>query len=168
MRLALALCLFAALPAAAQDSPVVKILSNHWATTRTYTLAVAAQMPEDQYSFKPTPGQMSFGEQMLHIASANTYFFGKMAGVKPPAGPAKSAAADKAAVIKALTDSFDFVAAQMASMQDSQLAEVVDTGDGKMTRSEGVMLAFDHTAHHRGQTLVYLRLKGIVPTEYKF
>ena len=147
---------------------MVNLLAKHWTTTRTYTLAVAAQMPADQYTFKPTPAQMSFGEQMLHIASANTYFFGKMTGIKPPAGPAKSAAADKAAVIKALTESFDFAAAQIAALKDAQLLEVVDTGDGKMSRYEGVLLAFDHTAHHRAQTLVYLRLKGIVPTEYKF
>ena len=147
---------------------MVKLLSTHWATARTYTLAVAAQMPDDQYTFKPTPAQMSFGEQMMHIASANSYFFGKMTGATPPAAPAKTAAANKAAVIKALTESFDFVAAQMATMKDSQLLEVVDTGDGKMSRYEGAMLAFDHTAHHRGQTLVYLRLKGVVPTEYKF
>ncbi len=168
MRLALALCFLAALPAAAQDSPLVKILTNHWTTARTYTLAVAAQMPEEHYTFKPTPAQMTFGEQMLHIANANGYFFGKMTGVKPPAGPDKAAAANKAAVVKALTESFDFAAAQMAAMKDSQLLEMVESGEGKMTRFEGVMLAFDHTAHHRAQTLVYLRLNGIVPTEYKF
>ena len=48
------------------------------------------------------------------------------------------------------------------------MMNMVDTGDGKMTMMEGVLLALDHTAHHRAQTLVYLRLKGIVPTEYKF
>lgn len=168
MRLALALCFLAALPAAAQDNPLVSTLSKHWATTRTYTLAVAAQMPPDQYTFKPTPAQMSFGEQMLHIANANGYFFGKMTGAKAPAGPDKSAAGDKAAVIKALTESFDFVAAQMATLKDSQLLEIVESGEGKMSRFEVLLLAFDHTAHHRAQTLVYLRLKGIVPTEYKF
>lgn len=147
---------------------MVKILATHWTTARTYTLAVAEQMPADQYTFKPTPAQMSFGEQMLHIASANTYFFGKMTGAKGPAGPGKTAAADKAAVLKALAESFDFAAAQIAALKDSQLLEVVDSGEGKMTRDEGVLLALDHTAHHRAQTLVYLRLKGIVPTEYKF
>jgi len=29
-------------------------------------------------------------------------------------------------------------------------------------------LAVDHTAHHRGQCIVYLRMKGIKPTDYQF
>ena len=147
---------------------MVKALSKHWTIAKTYTLAVAEQMPADQYTFKPTPAQMSFGEQMLHIASANVYFFKKMTGATGPAAPAKSAAADKAAVIRALNESFDFAAAQLAALKDAQLLDIVETGEGKMTRDEGVLLAFDHTAHHRAQTLIYLRLKGIVPTEYRF
>jgi uncharacterized damage-inducible protein DinB len=37
-----------------------------------------------------------------------------------------------------------------------------------MSGHEVLMLAWDHTTHHRGQLIVYLRLKGIKPTDYKF
>ncbi len=168
MRLALAFCLLASLPLSAQDNKLVKLLSSHWATTSTYTLAVAQQMPEDQYGFKPTDAQMTFGQQMMHIANANGYFFGKMTGVKGPALGDPKAPITKAGVISALKSSFDFAQAQLDKATDASLMSIVDTGDGKMTMFEGVLLGLDHTAHHRAQTLVYLRLKGIVPTEYKF
>lgn len=168
MRLALALCFFASLPIAAQDNNLVKTLSTHWATSKTYTLAVAEQMPDDQYNFKPTDAQMTFGAQMMHIANANAYFFGKMTGDKAPSLGDPKAVPTKAAVLAALNASFDFAAAELNKATDAQLMKMVDTGDGKMTMFEGVLLGLDHTAHHRAQTLVYLRLKGIVPTEYKF
>ena len=38
----------------------------------------------------------------------------------------------------------------------------------QMSGLELVMLAFDHTTHHRAQTEMYLRAKGITPTEYTF
>ncbi len=38
----------------------------------------------------------------------------------------------------------------------------------QMSGHEVLMLAWDHTTHHRGQLIVYLRLKGIKPTDYKF
>ena len=31
-----------------------------------------------------------------------------------------------------------------------------------------LLLAYHHTAHHRGQAIVYLRLKGIEPPKYRF
>jgi uncharacterized damage-inducible protein DinB len=37
-----------------------------------------------------------------------------------------------------------------------------------MTALEAVILAFDHVEHHRGQCIVYLRVKGIKPVDYRF
>ena len=143
MRLALALCLFASLPLAAQDNKLVKTLSTHWTTTKTYTLAVAEQMPEDQYSFKPTDAQMTFAGQMMHIAESNTYFFGKMSGAKPPSIGDPKTTTSKAAVLAALKTSFEFAGAQLDKATDAQMMNMVDTGDGKMTMMEGVLLAFE-------------------------
>jgi uncharacterized damage-inducible protein DinB len=37
-----------------------------------------------------------------------------------------------------------------------------------MTGFEWLWAYFTHTAHHRGQLEVYLRLKGIKPPDYEF
>ena len=160
------LCLFAALPLAAQDKTVVDILKKHVTTSRDFTLAVAKQMPEDQYGFKLTPDQMSFGEQMAHIANANGFFFGKMTGAKGPTVNAKTITKDSA--VEGLTKAFDFAIEQLNTFTDAKLKDTVDTGDGKMTGLEGVMLLLDHTTNHRASAEMYLRAKGIKPTEYRF
>jgi uncharacterized damage-inducible protein DinB len=150
----------------AQENPLVAKLATHWATSKTFTLAVADQMPAADYSFKPNPEQMSFGEQMAHIATSNGYFFSMLTGEKSPI--AKPADYQKATVEKLLGDSFDYCAGILPKLTAEQLHKTYDTPDGKMTGFEIILFAMDHTAHHRGQTEVYLRVKGIKPTDYQF
>ena len=46
----------------------------------------------------------------------------------------------------------------------------VQTRDGDMEMSDYdvIMLAYNHTAHHKGQATTYLRLAGMVPPQYRF
>jgi uncharacterized damage-inducible protein DinB len=41
-------------------------------------------------------------------------------------------------------------------------------GTRKMTGFEWLWSYFTHTAHHRGQAEVYLRVKGVKPPDYVF
>ncbi len=150
----------------AADDSIVQLLRKHIQTSRDFTIEVAKQMPADQYGFKLTPEQMSFGEQMVHIANANGFFFGKMTGTKGPAADPKKAT--KESTIAALQTSFDFALAELAKIKDAKLMDMVETGDGKMTMMEGVMLFLDHSTNHRASEEMYLRVKGIKPAEYRF
>jgi uncharacterized damage-inducible protein DinB len=162
----IALAILAASPILAQENPLLSKLAAHWATSKQFTIAVADQMPAGDYSFKPNPAEMSFGEQMAHIATANAYFFSVLTGEKSPIG--KPADYQKATVEKLLNDSFDYCAAMFPKLTDEQLHKTYDTPDGKMTGIEVILFSMDHTAHHRGQTEVYLRVKNIKPTDYQF
>jgi len=157
-----------ALPMLAQEGPagVMPILVQHWKTSKQYVVALAEQMPAGDYSFKPNPAEMSFGEQMAHIAQSNGYFFSKLSGKKNPIS--KPANYDKATVLKMLNASYDFCIDALGSLEPEQMHATIDTGDGKMSGIEVLLLAADHTAHHRGQAIVYLRLKNIKPAEYQF
>lgn len=166
MKTIAALALVCCAPLLAQDNAMVNLLIGHLKTSKQFTIAVAGQMPPDQYAFKLTAPQMSFAEQMIHISNANGFFFGKMFGAKGPTFDPKKA--DKTTVIADLNSSFDFAIATLGGINDAKLREVVDTGDGKMTALEGVMLTLDHTTNHRASSEMYLRAKGITPTEYKF
>lgn len=53
--------------------------AKHFAALEQLSVAVAQAMPADQYTFKPHPESMSFGELMLHIAITN---YGFCAGLK--------------------------------------------------------------------------------------
>src|ERR1019366_8254098 len=103
------------LPVLAQEGGMPPQLGDHWKTSKKYVLALAEQMPAADYSFKPNPAEMSFGEQMAHIAGSNSYFFATLSGQKDPLG--KLANFEKATVIKMLNDSYDFVIATMGTIK---------------------------------------------------
>jgi uncharacterized damage-inducible protein DinB len=152
-------------PALAQEGVPQKLI-DHWKASKKYVLALADQMPAGDYGFKPNPDEMSFGQQMAHIASANAFFFATLSGQKSPI--AKPANYDKATVTKTLSDSYDFVIAALQGLDPARLHQTFDMEGGKMEGFEVLLLATDHTAHHRGQCIVYLRAKGIKPVDYDF
>src|SRR5476651_177101 len=83
-----------------------------WQRAKTYTKQYLDAMPEDGYTFKPTPEMRTFAQQMLHLSDAN-YFFGATGSGKPsPMGQTsneKTVAQTKDATTKAVMDSYDFV-----------------------------------------------------------
>jgi len=123
-------------------------------------------MPAESYGFKPVPEEMSFAEQLLHIAEANTYFFSTVTGDK--FAEAKPTSLDKDSVLKYVRDSFDWTNAELAKVTPDEIRKSYPLEGQQMSGHEVLMLAWDHTTHHRGQLIVYLRLKGIKPTDYKF
>lgn len=150
-------------------------LEKHWKVTGEFTLAVADAMPADGYSFKPVPAELSFGQLMLQVAGANLNACSLASGMtRPPTPPdvakavkAETADVDKAMAIGFLKQTFAFCDQAVASMTPAKFDAVVGT-TRKMTGFEWLWSYFTHTAHHRGQAEVYLRMKGIKPPDYRF
>ncbi len=160
MKTLLAISVLAAFPILAQEANEVQ---NHWKTSQQFTLAVANAMPDSDYTFKAAAPEMSFGEMVVHIAQANGAYCGRAAGQKSPIG---KAAADKASATKALQQSFEFCQAALAGITD--LNKMMGAPGHQMSARELLWAGFTHTAHHRAQLEVYLRLKGIKPPDYEF
>lgn len=166
------LCLFGILASArllaqtADNTAIVKALQKHWQSSKELTLAVANAMPEDGYSFKATDAEMSFGAQMNHIAQADNNYCSLAIGEKAPTN--KQTDTSKAAAIQNLNAAFDYCLAGIAKMTDAELEQKVTARGSEISRFELFWGGFTHTAHHRGQAEVYLRLKGITPPTYKF
>ncbi len=175
MRKLLLTTLALALPALAQTS-IKDALVKHWKTTGEFTIAVAKAMPADSYNFRPNPEEMSFGHVMAHIGQANLGACAVASGLDRPAVPAKLAAllrdehsdVDRATAISFLQTTFDFCNRAVDSMTPAKLDAMVGPGNRKMTGYEWLWAYFTHTAHHRGQAEVYLRVKGIKPPDYTF
>lgn len=171
----LAIVLAIAIPAIAQTT-VKDSLAKHWKVTGDFTLAVAKLMPAEDYGFRPVPEELSFSQVMIQVAGANISACANASGMARPTIPAKISQAvreektevDKGSVIQFLTDSFDFCNQAVASMTPEKLDAVVGPGNRKMTGFEWLWAYFTHTAHHRGQAEVYLRVKGIKPPDYVF
>ena len=165
-----------AVPLLAQTT-VKDALGKHWKTSGEFTLAVAGTMPAEGYNFRPNPEEMSFGELMAHIAGVNLNACANASGLARPALPPKIAEwskdpvkvdVDKETAIPFLRDSFDFCNKAVASMSPDRMDTVVGPPARNLTGFEWLWAYFTHTAHHRGQAEVYLRVKGIKPPEYTF
>ena len=142
-----------------------------WQRAKLYTKAYLDAMPEDGYGFKPTPEIRSFAQQMLHLSDAN-YVFATVASDKPnPVGDIlaahnvneKTVSPTKEAVTKAVMDSYDWVITTLQNMTVDQLQETTKFGKHDLARSGLYGKAFEHQTHTRGQTAIYLRLKGVTP-----
>ena len=75
-RIAVVCVALAGLPVFAQQLDIKAVVLKHLKTSRDFTLKVADQMPEADYGFKLTAPQMSFAEQMVHIAQDQAFILG--------------------------------------------------------------------------------------------
>ena len=170
----LLMALALALPALAQTT-IKDALVKHWKVTGDFTIAVARLMPADSYGFRPVPEELSFGQLMVQIGGANLNACALASGRQRPAVPEKLTQAlrdekidiDRDAALQFLTDSFAFCNDAVASMTPEKLDAIAGT-TRKMTGFEWLWSYFTHTAHHRGQAEVYLRVKGIKPPDFVF
>jgi uncharacterized damage-inducible protein DinB len=166
-----------ALPVLAQttgfaQTTVKEALVKHWKVTGDFTIKVAQAMPAESYNYRPVPEELSFGQLMGQIGHANANACATASGMKAPAVPEKVNASgkdpdvlDKASAIQYLTATFDFCNQAVAAMTPEKFDAA---GPRSMTGFEWLWSYFTHTAHHRGQAEVYLRMKGIVPPTYTF
>lgn len=138
--------------------------SKHFDALSKLSIAVAEAMPPDHYGFRPHPESMNFGELMSHIATTNYQFCAGLKDTDPPSLPSPS---DKAAVVKFLSDSFDYCSAVIPGLTDTQLNASHNSPDGRLPGREVLLAMYIHVAHHRGQAEIYLRDKGIRPPGYR-
>lgn len=151
-------------------------LVDHWKKSADFTVAVAKAMPAESYNFRPSPEEMSFGHVIAHIAAANAGACAVASGRQRPAAPAgladklrdEMSDVDRETAISYLTATFDFCDKAIDSMTPAKLDAKVGPANRQMTGFEWLWAYFTHTAHHRGQVEVYLRVKGIKPPDYVF
>ena len=138
-----------------------------WQRAKTYTKTYLDAMPADGYSFKPTPEIRSFAQQMLHLATDNYGFAAYASGKPAPDADTaleKTVQPTKEATTKAVMDSYDFMISTLQGMQPDQMNEMLKRRNGtEMSRANIFGKGFEHQTHHRGQTTIYLRLKGVTP-----
>ena len=145
----------------AQTNPVVAEQKAVYTANKNNLIKAAEKMPEDAYSFKPTPEMQTFGERMLHIANQIGTCSGMTGERKPNAAAGKTAKADIVAGLKA---SFDACDVAWDSMNDKTAMEMV-AGRGGQQRSKlsGLIGNTTHNTEMYGYISVYMRLKGVVP-----
>jgi hypothetical protein len=77
-------------------SNLVCEVENDWSRNNVLIYGLASAMPEEKYSYKPTPAQQSFGERVLHVAQVNLMLL-RALGANTPAPSIDMQATSKAA-----------------------------------------------------------------------
>jgi uncharacterized damage-inducible protein DinB len=175
LKLTLFTILALAVPAFSQTT-IKDAMIKHWKATGDLTLAVAKAMPAEDYSFRPNPEEMSFGQLMAHIALADRGACANASGMAAPALPGVIADfakdnkkdVDKESAVAFQEQTFDFCNKAVTGVSLEQLDKIAGPPARNLTGYEWLWSYFTHTAHHRGQAEVYLRVKGIKPPTYVF
>jgi uncharacterized damage-inducible protein DinB len=136
-----------------------------WERGKKFMTEYLAAMPEDGYSFKPTPEIRSYSQQMMHVADANFAFASAASGKASPYQGSAEKASDhsKATVTKTVMQSIDFTIEALKGISDADFEKKVKVFGQELTVESTLSKSFEHMCHHRGQTTIYLRLKGIKP-----
>jgi uncharacterized damage-inducible protein DinB len=152
----------------AQASPPAAItasagLKNLYTTSRGWILRAAQTMPEEHYTFKPTPDVRSFGELIGHIANTQYNF---CAPARKTASPNKDniekTATTKAALVAALQEAFAFCDPAY-EISDAGMTEAVKMGQREAAAGYTLTFNVAHNFEHYGNIVTYMRLKGLVP-----
>ncbi|MGE0126800.1 MAG: DinB family protein [Blastocatellales bacterium] len=151
--------------------PIATLVAD-WTRARDYTKEYLDAMPEDGLAFKPTPDIRSFAEQMIHLAGGNFGFIATATGIANPYQGKDVTKMEelktKAGLTKFVMESYDFVINAAKGVDLKKSGEPVKLfGRFETTRGGAWSKSFEHQTHHRGQTTIYLRLKGIKPPNEK-
>ena len=150
---------------AAQALSVQAEMLKDWTALKDTMNKIANAMPEEKFTFKATPAERTYGEQVMHVAQINARFLG-LVGSKATAPAIDAKATGKAATIKAMDDSFDYGTAVLKEQTDQTMVQAAAMPPGFLgpsTRARMFTFLIGHTWDIYGQMAVYLRLSGVTP-----
>jgi uncharacterized damage-inducible protein DinB len=154
-------------PSAAQTgggaSSHVAVLKAQAETVRSLVLRTAEKVPEDLYSFKPTPEIRSLGALLGHIADGNALICSLANGERPTFAPVNEKKTTRAELVAALKASFAVCDKVFDATTDANASTPVDMFGQKQTRLGVLAFNNSHTWEHYGNLVTYMRLKNIVP-----
>ena len=126
-------------------------------------IAAAEKMPEENYSFEPTPDVRSFGQLIGHVADAQNMFCAIASGDTPSPKGIEKSKTSKADLVAALKDAVAYCNKTYSNMTDAQGSQMVKFMKYNLARLSVLSVNTAHTDEHYGNIVTYLRLKGIVP-----
>jgi uncharacterized damage-inducible protein DinB len=156
-----------------------KQLVDSMRVVRKNTIAIAEDIPEAQYDYRPAPDSCSVREILLHMASMTLFDFhiheeqkrtsmegfdfrGFFAGLPTN----EKCSLPKAEIMAVLRDEGERWCDWVEKLPEARAVEIVarsGTGPGGKSRFEMLINSKEHEMHHTAQLMVIERLLGIVP-----
>jgi uncharacterized damage-inducible protein DinB len=154
------------LPAQSSD-PLSAGAKTLYTMAKNNVLKSAEEMPEENYSFKPTESVRTFGQLVGHVADGQYEFCSSVVGdgVKPP--EVEKNKTTKADLIEGLKTAFVYCDKAYNGLTDAQAAASVKFFGRDMAKLTVLNFNTAHTDEHYGNMVTYLRMKGLVPPSSK-
>jgi uncharacterized damage-inducible protein DinB len=153
-----------AAPPVGPTDPLSRAIFGMYNSIKRNLTESADKVPEADYSFQPTKDVRTFTQMFAHIANSQ---FSICAGPKGEANPNKDdfekTALTKAAVVKALADSFAYCDTVYGTLTDAKALELIKAGQNQVPRARGLISNVAHDNEHYGNLVTMMRLKGMVP-----
>jgi len=134
-------------------------LVDTYRTERLKTLSVWSQVPDDRMVFRPEPRARSPLEHMVHQCVSEDTWMRSMLGIAV-SGPALPSHESRLAFIEHYGACSSERLAVLEGKPDGWFEEPTTFFDVVRSRAWVLTRRFTHSAHHRGQLTVYLRLWG--------
>jgi len=153
-------------PAAQSAPPANPITSSErglYSFVSGAVVAAAQKMPEENYSFRPTPEVRSFGQIVGHVADAQYMFCSLASGEPNPAKGIEKSKTAKADLVAALKEAVAYCNKAYDGMTDAKGSEMVKFMNYDLAKLTVLSLNTAHADEHYGNIVTYLRIKGIVP-----
>jgi uncharacterized damage-inducible protein DinB len=153
-----------ALHAQATTNPVVASAREIFTRQSALIAKAAEQMPEDKYSYHPTPDQRTFAQIIAHVVQSDFGVCGILAGSPAPQIPKVSDTDSKDTLVAAVKASFSFCDETLANLPDSKLGDTITFIRGAQTsRARALFEITDDLEDHYSQLASYLRMVGLTP-----
>jgi uncharacterized damage-inducible protein DinB len=145
------------------ENPITASEKGLYSFVSGAVVGAAQKMPEENYSFKPTPEVRSFGQLVGHVADASYTFCSLATGEANPKKDIEKTKTSKADLVAALKDGVAYCNKAFDSMTDAKGSQMVKFMSFNVAKLSLFSLNSAHTDEHYGNMVTYLRLKGIVP-----
>jgi len=149
--------------AEAPRSALIGTSQGFYSFAKRNILRSADKIPDELWSFRPTPEVRTIGQLFAHIADGQYEFCGMAVEGKVVDKGVEKSAKTKAEIVAALKDAFAYCDAGYAKLTDASAVELVSAFGQKATRIGILDFNITHTYEHYGNLVTYMRIKGIVP-----
>ena len=147
----------------ATKSPLIATSQAFFASAKTNILRSADKIPDNLWSYQPTPEVRTVAQMFAHIADGQYEFCGMASEGKVVDKGIEKTAKTKADIVAAVKEAFAYCDRAYDKITDASAVETVPFFGRQVTRIGAMDFNIVHTMEHYGNLTTYMRINKIVP-----
>jgi uncharacterized damage-inducible protein DinB len=144
-------------------SPLIATSQAFFASAKTNILRSADKIPDNLWSYQPTPEVRTVAQMFAHIADGQYEFCGMASEGKVVDKGIEKTAKTKADIVAAVKEAFAYCDRAYDKITDASAVETVPFFGRQVTRIGAMDFNIVHTMEHYGNLTTYMRINKIVP-----